>query len=118
MNSSFQQIGEVLAKHDSFVIMSHIRPDGDAIGSQLSASKERSVPQKTVSSVGTQDGGVHAVVVHGLFIGPAKIEGHLRVYSSETIKAGSVERFGTPRAQLLKQIAGPPYNLVVPYRVK
>ena len=35
MNSSFQEIGEVLAKHDSFVIMSHIRPDGDAIGSQL-----------------------------------------------------------------------------------
>lgn len=35
MNASYQEIGEVFAKHDSFVILSHVRPDGDAIGSQL-----------------------------------------------------------------------------------
>ncbi len=34
-NASFDQIGEVLRAHSSFVILSHIRPDGDAIGSQL-----------------------------------------------------------------------------------
>jgi phosphoesterase RecJ-like protein len=35
MNASYQDIGEVFAKHDSFVILSHVRPDGDAIGSQI-----------------------------------------------------------------------------------
>jgi len=34
-NASYQQIGEIFARYDSFVIMSHVRPDGDAIGSQL-----------------------------------------------------------------------------------
>jgi phosphoesterase RecJ-like protein len=34
-NASFEQIGEVLRSHQSFVLLSHIRPDGDAIGSQL-----------------------------------------------------------------------------------
>jgi len=34
-NSSFTAIGEVLLQHQSFVLISHIRPDGDAIGSQL-----------------------------------------------------------------------------------
>lgn len=34
-NASFQQIGEVLRNHQSFVLISHVRPDGDAIGSQL-----------------------------------------------------------------------------------
>lgn len=34
-NVSFEQIGEVLRNHSSFVLLSHIRPDGDAIGSQL-----------------------------------------------------------------------------------
>ncbi len=34
-NASFEQIGEVLHKHQSFVLISHVRPDGDAIGSQL-----------------------------------------------------------------------------------
>jgi len=33
--ASFEQIGEVLRAHDSFVILSHVRPDGDAIGSQI-----------------------------------------------------------------------------------
>jgi bifunctional oligoribonuclease and PAP phosphatase NrnA len=35
VNASFQEIGEVFARHQSFVILSHVRPDGDAIGSQL-----------------------------------------------------------------------------------
>jgi phosphoesterase RecJ-like protein len=34
-NASYEQIGEVLRKHQSFVLLSHVRPDGDAIGSQL-----------------------------------------------------------------------------------
>jgi len=34
-NATFEQIGEVLKNHQSFVLMSHVRPDGDAIGSQL-----------------------------------------------------------------------------------
>lgn len=34
-NSSFAAIGEVLLQHQSFVLISHVRPDGDAIGSQL-----------------------------------------------------------------------------------
>jgi phosphoesterase RecJ-like protein len=34
-NATFDQIGEVLRDHQSFVIISHVRPDGDAIGSQL-----------------------------------------------------------------------------------
>ena len=34
-NASFEEIGEVLRNHQSFVLLSHVRPDGDAIGSQL-----------------------------------------------------------------------------------
>lgn len=34
-NASFAQIGEVISNHQSFVLISHVRPDGDAIGSQL-----------------------------------------------------------------------------------
>lgn len=34
-NASYQEIGEIFARHESFVILSHVRPDGDAIGSQL-----------------------------------------------------------------------------------
>ena len=33
--ATFEQIGEVLRSHQSFVLISHVRPDGDAIGSQL-----------------------------------------------------------------------------------
>ncbi len=33
--ADFQRIGLVLRDHQSFVLLSHIRPDGDAIGSQL-----------------------------------------------------------------------------------
>jgi phosphoesterase RecJ-like protein len=34
-NVTFAELGEVFRKHDSFVILSHVRPDGDAIGSQI-----------------------------------------------------------------------------------
>jgi len=34
-NATIEEIGEVLKNHESFVLISHIRPDGDAIGSQL-----------------------------------------------------------------------------------
>ncbi len=32
---SHEAIGEVLRQHQSFVLLSHVRPDGDAIGSQI-----------------------------------------------------------------------------------
>lgn len=35
MNDSFEKIAQILREHESFVILSHIRPDGDAIGSTL-----------------------------------------------------------------------------------
>ncbi len=34
-NSSPEEIGEALKAHQSFILMSHIRPDADAIGSQI-----------------------------------------------------------------------------------
>ncbi len=34
-NASLDQIGEILRNHQSFVLISHVRPDGDAIGSQI-----------------------------------------------------------------------------------
>jgi phosphoesterase RecJ-like protein len=33
--AKFDQIGEVLRKHQRFVVLSHVRPDGDALGSEL-----------------------------------------------------------------------------------
>jgi phosphoesterase RecJ-like protein len=35
VDASIAEIGEILNAHQSFIILSHIRPDGDAIGSQL-----------------------------------------------------------------------------------
>jgi len=34
-NSKFEQIGRVLREHQKFAVLSHVRPDGDALGSQL-----------------------------------------------------------------------------------
>jgi len=34
-DASFQNLGEIFQHHQSFVLLSHVRPDGDAIGSQL-----------------------------------------------------------------------------------
>jgi phosphoesterase RecJ-like protein len=34
-NSKFEEIGRALREHDRFAVLSHVRPDGDALGSQL-----------------------------------------------------------------------------------
>ena len=34
-NTTFEEIGRVLHEHQQFVVLSHVRPDGDALGSQL-----------------------------------------------------------------------------------
>jgi bifunctional oligoribonuclease and PAP phosphatase NrnA len=34
-NTTFEEIGRVLGEHQHFAVMSHVRPDGDALGSQL-----------------------------------------------------------------------------------
>src|SRR6201998_526307 len=33
--STFDEIGKVLREHQGFAILGHVRPDGDALGSQL-----------------------------------------------------------------------------------
>jgi phosphoesterase RecJ-like protein len=33
--SKFEQIGQALREHQTFAVLSHVRPDGDALGSQL-----------------------------------------------------------------------------------
>src|SRR3954452_24805530 len=33
--STFDEIGKVLREHQRFAVLSHVRPDGDALGSQL-----------------------------------------------------------------------------------
>lgn len=48
MNATFEQIGEVISRHSSFVILSHVRPDGDAIGSQLALAFSLEAAGKTV----------------------------------------------------------------------
>jgi bifunctional oligoribonuclease and PAP phosphatase NrnA len=35
ITSKFQEIGRALREHQRFVVISHVRPDGDALGSQL-----------------------------------------------------------------------------------
>jgi len=34
-NTTFDEIGRILREHQQFVVLSHVRPDGDALGSQL-----------------------------------------------------------------------------------
>jgi bifunctional oligoribonuclease and PAP phosphatase NrnA len=34
-NSKFEEIGRALREHQKFAVLSHVRPDGDALGSQL-----------------------------------------------------------------------------------
>lgn len=51
----FAEFNDVVAGHSSFVIMSHIRPDGDAIGSQLALGFALMALGKTVYIV-NQDG--------------------------------------------------------------
>lgn len=47
-NSTFDQLGEVFQSHQSFVVVSHIRPDGDAIGSILALGNALELIGKTV----------------------------------------------------------------------
>ena len=47
-SATFSEIGEVLRNHKSFVLMSHVRPDGDAIGSQIALGFSLMAMGKTV----------------------------------------------------------------------
>jgi len=46
---SFGEIGSVLAENHSFVLLSHVRPDGDAIGSQIALGSRLEAMGKTVT---------------------------------------------------------------------
>ncbi len=35
MAATFDEIGKALREHQQFVVLGHVRPDGDALGSQL-----------------------------------------------------------------------------------
>lgn len=54
-NASFEQIGEILRAHQSFVLISHVRPDGDAIGSQLALGYSLMAAGKSVRLI-NEDG--------------------------------------------------------------
>lgn len=54
-NSTFSEIAQALREHQSFIIMSHVRPDGDAIGSQLALGHALEEMGKTVYYV-NEDG--------------------------------------------------------------
>jgi phosphoesterase RecJ-like protein len=54
-NSTFSEISQALREHDSFILMSHVRPDGDAIGSQLALGHALEQMGKTVHYV-NEDG--------------------------------------------------------------
>lgn len=47
-SASIAEIGDVFLNHQSFVLMSHVRPDGDAIGSQLALGFSLLAMGKTV----------------------------------------------------------------------
>jgi phosphoesterase RecJ-like protein len=55
IGNGFAEVGEVIANHNSFVIMSHVRPDGDAIGSQVALGFSLMAMGKTVFLV-NEDG--------------------------------------------------------------
>lgn len=54
-NSTFSEIAAVIREHQSFIIMSHVRPDGDAIGSQLALGHALEEMGKTVHYI-NEDG--------------------------------------------------------------
>jgi phosphoesterase RecJ-like protein len=47
-NATFEEIDEVLRSRNSFILLSHVRPDGDAIGSQLALGFSLLAMGKTV----------------------------------------------------------------------
>src|SRR5204863_7049871 len=53
--STFAEIGAVLRAHQTFAVLSHVRPDGDALGSQLGLALSLSKLGKTVM-VRNEDG--------------------------------------------------------------
>lgn len=55
LQEAFRKIGEVVEKHDRFLLMSHVRPDGDAIGSQIALGFSLMAMGKTVYLV-NEDG--------------------------------------------------------------
>lgn len=55
MNNSFLEIADAIRSHDSFILLSHVRPDGDAIGSQLALGHALEEMGKTVHYV-NEDG--------------------------------------------------------------
>ena len=55
LDESFAEMGGVIAAHERFVIMSHVRPDGDAIGSQIALGFSLMAMGKTVHLV-NEDG--------------------------------------------------------------
>lgn len=54
-NASLETIGEVLKSHQSFLLLSHIRPDADAIGSQIALGESLKALGKSVRMV-NEDG--------------------------------------------------------------
>ncbi|MBC7979413.1 MAG: bifunctional oligoribonuclease/PAP phosphatase NrnA [Armatimonadetes bacterium] len=48
LRGKFVEVGDAISRHESFVIMSHVRPDGDAIGSQLALGFSLLAMGKTV----------------------------------------------------------------------
>lgn len=54
-NASHEEIGEALSNHQSFVLLSHVRPDADAIGSQIALGESLKAMGKTVRMV-NEDG--------------------------------------------------------------
>ena len=53
--SKFQEIGQILREHQRFAILGHVRPDGDALGSQLALALSLQALGKEVR-VWNQDG--------------------------------------------------------------
>lgn len=47
-NATFQEIGDAIRAHQSFALMSHVRPDGDAIGSVIALGHALEQMGKTV----------------------------------------------------------------------
>ena len=53
--STFAEIGSILREHHRFAILSHVRPDGDALGSQLALALSLQLLGKDVT-VWNEDG--------------------------------------------------------------
>ena len=54
-NATFPEIAQVIQDHTSFVLLSHVRPDGDAIGSQIALGHSLEAMGKTVHYI-NEDG--------------------------------------------------------------